>query len=297
MNTQNNYPARETPSVGLRFTLLHADGRREILTVEAERALIGSAAHCEVRLEPAFAAPEHLEVTAQGGVVMVTTRGGPPPMIDGAVCPMGVLRAGGHLALGPVRMTVELIDTRPPKQRSLWPVFAAIPLVLTVFAFAVMRSAGVNVDPPIPEAPALFPEAPPPTCAPVSAEQRLVLADDTLRVAVAKRERSPFVPRDGVEAVHAFQSAAACFKEVDHAADADAATRDAASLQARLEADYRLGRVRLEHAYRVHNAAAAKRELRVLIPLLSGRDVAYTEWLRALDRAVTAKLAEQGRLL
>ena len=45
------------PNIGLRFRVQHADGHSEQYVVDAERALVGSAAHCEVRLPPEAAAP------------------------------------------------------------------------------------------------------------------------------------------------------------------------------------------------------------------------------------------------
>ena len=67
-------------------------------------------------------------------------------------------------------------------------------------------------------------------------------------------------------------------------------------LRLKLEEDYRLRRVRLEHAYRLHDATAMKRELVVLIPMTSQHRGPYRDWLAALDRAATAEIDQKGRL-
>ena len=45
---------------GLRFQIRNADGQLEQLVVEAERALVGSGAHCEIRLPVDQARVEHV---------------------------------------------------------------------------------------------------------------------------------------------------------------------------------------------------------------------------------------------
>jgi hypothetical protein len=133
-------------------------------------------------------------------------------------------------------------------------------------------------------------------CPDVAPEQRVALATDKLRVALAKRERSPFAPQEGYDAVILFEGAAACFRaagDQEQARDSDEA---ADILRVKLDEDYRLRRVRLEHAYRTHQVHAAKRELSVLIPLTAHRRGPYTEWLAFVDRAATIELQEEGRL-
>ena len=133
-------------------------------------------------------------------------------------------------------------------------------------------------------------------CPDVSPEQRPVLATEKLRIALAKRERSPFAPQDGIEAIALFEVSAACFRVAGQAQQATEADEAANLLRGKLDEDYRLRRVRLEHAYRTHQTNAVKRELVVLIPMTSHRRGPYTEWLAALDRAATAEIEQRGRL-
>jgi hypothetical protein len=287
------------PQLGFRFRLVHPDGRQEQVLVDADRALIGAASHCELRLLPEVAAHEHVEVFAHEGAVHFATR---PyallalPVLDGVATVEGRWNPGSSLRIGNVQISVELVSLGMAKAKPpLWALFIAIPAIaITAVGVALARPVDHGL-PPIPEAPALIGpnEA---KCPEVSPEQRPVLAAEKLRVALAKRERSPFAPQEGFESIALFEVSGACFRAAGQAQAATEADDDARVLRVKLDEDYRLRRVRLEHAYRTHQTGAVKRELAVLIPMTSHRRGAYTEWLAALDRAATAELEQRGRL-
>ena len=287
------------PQLGFRFRLVHPDGRQEQILVDADRALIGAATHCELRLPPEIAAHEHVEVFAHEGAVHFATR---PyallalPVLDGVATPEGRWQPGASLRIGNVQMYVELVSLGMAKAKPpIWALFVAIPaIVITAVGVALARPVDRGL-PPIPDAPVLIGpnEA---VCPPVAPEQRQVLATEKLRVALAKRERSPFAPQEGFEAINLFELSGACFRAAGQLQAATEADDDATVLRVKLDEDYRLRRVRLEHAYRTHQTGAVKRELSVLIPMTSHRRGPYTEWLAALDRAATAELEQRGRL-
>jgi hypothetical protein len=287
------------PQRGFRFRVSYADGRQEQILVDSERALVGSASHCELRLPPEVAMHEHIEVFAHEGAVHFATR---PyalltlPLLDGVATVEGRWQAGSSLRIGDVQMTVELVSLGMAKAKPpIWALFVAIPAIaITAVGVALARPVDRGL-PPIPEAPALV-GAKDAKCPEVSPEQRPVLATEKLRIALAKRERSPFAPQDGIEAIGLFELSAACFRTAGQAQQANEADESANVLRAKLDEDYRLRRVRLEHAYRTHQTNAAKRELVVLIPMTSHRRGPYTEWLAFLDRAVNAELEQSGRL-
>jgi hypothetical protein len=288
------------PQVGFRFRLLHPDGRQEAVVVDAERALIGSAAHCEVRLPREIAAHEHIEVYASERVIKFATRVRDPaafPLLNGARVSEGQWAAQSVLAVGNVRMLVELIDMAMPRAPApVWTLLALIPvLLLTAGAFAYARGPK-TAEAPIPEAPLLLPDKASAICPRVAADQRGALAMEKERIARAKRERSPFAAEDGIEAVAYFETGAACYRAAGQPREATQADHDAAALRVKLEEEYRLRRVRLEHAYRLHDPAAVKRELAVLIRMTAHRRGPYTEWLAALGRAATAELDQRGKL-
>jgi hypothetical protein len=287
------------PQLGFRFRVAYADGRQEQILVDADRALIGSASHCELRLPPEVAVHEHLEVFAHEGAVHFATK---PyallalPALDGVATVEGRWPSGSTLRIGNMQMTVELVSLGMAKAKPpLWALFVAIPAIaITAVGVALARPVD-HALPPIPEAPVLV-GAKDAKCPEVSAEQRPVLATEKLRIALAKRERSPFAPQDGIEAIGLFEVAGACFRAAALPQQANEADDAANLLRAKLDEDYRLRRVRLEHAYRTHQTSAVKRELAVIIPMTAHRRGPYTEWLAALDRAATAEIEQRGRL-
>ncbi len=289
------------PQVGFRFRLLHPDGRQETLVVDAERALVGSAAHCEVRLPPEIAAHEHLEVVASENTIQFTVREmalvAPPPLLDGQPVTAGYWQPGTPLTLGNVQMFVEIVSLGTPKAKAPVWVFASV-AGMVLFTITVVALAGPTNrgDPPIPDAPVLLAPKGTAACPNVAPEQRAALATERQRVALAKREKSPFSPQDGLGAVVDFETAAACFRLAGQAAPAADAEHAADVLRTKIEEDYRIRRVKLEHAYRVHDTNAAKRELVVLIPMTSRNRGPYTDWLAAVNRAVTLELSQRGRL-
>jgi hypothetical protein len=300
MNTAATSPTPLSASpreslVGLEFRIRHPDGRAEQLVVDAERALIGSAAHCEVRLPPDIAAREHVEVFMTGGEVRLSPRATErPPTLDGAPCGPGLWRRGSVLVIGGTALSVEPVELGArAKGRSPFLLFIpaiVIALVVTILAvpFRPRQLA------PIPAPPALF--DPPLTACPMTNGELLpAFASEKLRIAAAKREHGPFAPNDAVDAVPLFETAAACFHRAGAHDDAREAELAASALRKRLEEEYHVRQVRLAHAFNIADAASAKREVQILIPMLARRSGPYVEWLASVDRNATLELDSQDR--
>jgi hypothetical protein len=289
--------SQEESATGLRFHVRYGDGRDEHLVVDAERALIGSAAHCEVRLPTESAAPEHVEVFASEGRVHLTARANErPPVLDGAPCTTGPWLPRRVLTIGAATLTVELVELgQRSKTRSPFWLLAPVPVIVLVATVLVART-GVETPPPVPEAPSLF-DARPATCPATAGDQVRALAGEKLRLGTAKRERSPFSVRDGVDAAPLFESAAACYHVANLPENERAATAAAAALRQKLEDEYRVRRVRLEHAYRLNDPVAAKRELNVLIPMTSHRPGPFLEWMKWLDRSASVEIDRRANKL
>ena len=285
---------RETQT-GLKFRVRYADGRSEQLLVDAERALIGSAAHCEVRLPPESAALEHVEVFANDGRVHMSARSAatPPPTLDGAPYVTGPWPKGAVLAIGGTTLTVEAVDLDQKRRgRSPFWLLAPVPVV-AIIATIIYSRVAASAELPIPEAPTLF-DAPVSTCPVQGTELYMPFAADKLRTALAKRERGPFSRRDAVDAVPLFEVAAACFHLAGAADDEREALAGAASQRKKVEEEYRVRRVRLEHAFRIADPFGAKRELTVLLPMTAHRRGPYVEWLASLDRYATVEVERRA---
>jgi hypothetical protein len=277
--------------VGLRFHLRHPSGQVEVLLVDSPSVLIGSAAHCEVRL--ADAAHEHIEVVAVNGVAYLETRAGAaPPLVDGVPFVAGPWQ-GQQLDLGPSSLFVEVVDLAPKRaQRSPFWVLAPVPLLAGLAVFAATRSAPA-AEAVVPPAPALLDPAV--TTCPAPAGPTLpAFAAEKARIGYAKRERSPFSPADGVEAVGLLETAAACYHVANLSNDEREVTWAARSLRGRLDEEYHVRRVRIEHAFKVGDPFAAKRELSFLVPLIAHRRGPYVDWLGSVDRYANQALDERS---
>jgi hypothetical protein len=277
--------------LGLRFSVQYQDGRRETLTVDAERALIGSGAHCEVRLSPYLVSPEHVEVFTSGGQVYLDVRAREdiPAMLNDVPVAAGPWPKGAVLALGTTRFVVDIVELNQ-RRRGRSPMWLLVPIPFAAAAAGILYagSAG-SPQSATPPAPPLFDGAAQ-NCTVTSADARPAFAAEKLRLALAKRERGPFSPRDSVEAVPLFETASACFQAAGQIAVAVDAATAATNLRTKLDGEYRVRRVRLEHAVQVADPAAAKRELRVLLPLTAHRPGPYQDWLMWLDRFATREL-------
>ena len=251
--------------MGLRFLLRWPNGRSEQLVVDAARALVGSAAHCEVRLSAETAAPERLEVVLHGGRVHVAARvyaGGRGGAGASGLPGDGIWPPHHVIVLGGVAVSVEAVDLLPRRsgRSPLW-LFLPIPFAAIVAAFFFKAS------------------------------------DEKMRIALAKRERSPFSIRDAVDAVPVFEQAAACFRAAAARDQLDETSNAAQLLRSRLNDEYRARRVRVEHAFRVADPFGARRELAVLIPMMSHRRGPYVDWMVAVNRYGVPRVRSVRRLV
>lgn len=278
--------------VGLRFHLRDAAGRVETLLVDSPSVLIGSASHCEVRL--AGAAHEHVEVVAVNGVAYIETRpGAPPPLLDGAPCVAGPWAPTSQLDLGSDSLFIEVIDLAP-KRNTRSPLWALVPVpVLAAFAIALTARSAPAAEAVVPPAPPLL-DPVVTTCPAAIAPTLPAYAAERARIGYAKRERSPFSPADGIEAVSLLETAAACYHAAGLVNEEREVTGAARSLRSRLEEEYHVRRVRVEHAFNVGDPFAAKRELTFLIPLIAHRRGAYVDWLGSVNRYANQALDERS---
>ncbi|HEX3769500.1 MAG TPA: hypothetical protein VHV30_01490 [Polyangiaceae bacterium] len=281
----------------LRFELRFADGRKQVATVEGERALIGAGAHCDVRLPLDQAANEHVAVQVVGGTVRIEKRAmEPAATVNGAPFATMPITADMPLVVGTTRIFISLIDSEikraAPKRGgdAATPPFVQVLGLIAVAAgaYLVLPKDPPKVLPPV-DLPDLF-VGPPPACD-MAPDQALSMAEARRSVAEADRERSPFVAKDGIQAVQAYQTAAECFRKGGDADKAAAATTVAESLRQSITLDFRARRVRLEHLLAVEDYELAMRDVRVLRTLTEGKKGPWVDWLAKMDQLVKQKVA------
>ncbi len=276
----------------LTFEIRDDRGRCEVITADAERVLVGTGGHCDIRLAIDQGGVEHAVLEATGDLVRVRCIDPRKPLlVDGAPVSHGVLRAGAILAIGGVRMRVTFGEgthagvgrkEKPGSKKRLWIMSAVLAATTVGMALAPKPAAGHAAGPPE-NAPDLFAQRET-TCNQASAASAFAVARESLRNADARRQRYTFIPQEGVVAVQLLQRATVCFEAAGATRDAATARAEESELRERVVADYALHRLRLEHAIGVDDGRTALREVRLLRSYVQGTGGDYVTWLTDFER-------------
>ena len=276
-----------------KFVITHPNGRREELAVDAERVLVGTGAHCEIRLPQGLAALEQLLIEPRAGGVFAEARAlDPMPTLNGTPFTQGRLLPDAVIGVGPLSLQVELLEIergtsarQESKKRTSPAIYAAALLGFPLCLYIILHQR--------PETSLRMPAKPPalwaaalPTCPQADAAPAFAFAEQQLNAAESKEERSPFYPEDGVSAVKEFLLASTCFRAADAADEASDAEQAALSLKKHVADDFHIHQVRLERALSTKNYESARVEVRILRAFLGGALSDYATWLSVLDRQI-----------
>jgi hypothetical protein len=276
-----------------KFVITHPNGRREELAVDAERVLVGTGAHCEIRLPQGLAALEQLTIEPRAGGVFAEARAlDPMPTLNGTPFTQGRLLPDAVIGIGPLSLQVQLLDiehgasTRKEAAKGTSPfVYAAAVLGFPFFLYVILhKQPDATLRMPT-KPPALW-AATPPACPQSASEPALAFAEQQLSAAESKEERSPFYPEDGVSAVKSFLLASTCFRVADATDEAGDTEQAALALKKRVADDFHIHQVRLERALSTRNYESARTEVRILRAFLGGESSDYANWLSMLDRQI-----------
>ena len=283
---------------GLKVVVQYPDGRGETLVIDADSIVVGSGAHCEVRLPAEHAALEHVAVTlVEGGVHARARSFDPHPTINGVGFTQTPILPESTIGIGRVQLWVtavsvvanqQVIKKQEQKTSPLTYVLAAVAVPVAIYMILNPRDSSViQASPGAP--PQLFGD-PVTTCPQQARDSALAVGLEKLSVAEGKRERSPFHVEDGVAAVPMFETASACFRVGGQGAAADDAGRSAKLLRTKVTEDYRLHQVRLDHAITVKDWETAQREVTVLLAFTRAKQsVPYVIWLSSLSHKLAAQ--------
>jgi hypothetical protein len=296
---KHNDPATK----GLRIELRYPNGHTERMTIDADSIVVGSGAHCEIRLPPEHAAVEHVAISLVGGGVYAQARSlDPHPTINGSgfvrtpVLPDSVLGVGAvQLRVEAVTLTEQAVVVHKRVQRMSPLTYVLVAIGLPFSAYAILAgnpNEGPQQAPGLP--PALWGD-PVRSCPQSTRDAALAMAVEKMTLANGKRERRPFSVEDGVAAVPLFETAAACFTAAGQGGAAAEAARSATDLRNNVNDDYRVHQVRLEHALTVHDWSGARKEVKVLRSFVQGKQSTYDVWLSNLDRQLALKLANKDK--
>ena len=286
-----------------KFVVTHPNGRREELAVDAERVLVGTGAHCEIRLPQGLAAIEQLAIEARAGGVFAEARAlDPMPTLNGTPFTQGRLLPDAVIGIGPLSLQVELLEIErgaaarnESTERKSPAIYLAALLGFPLCLYIILHKP--------PEAALRMPTKPPalwlttlPKCPQVETAPALAFAEQQLGAAQSKEERSPFYPEDGVSAVKDFLLASSCFRAADSGEEAGDAEQAALSLKKRVADDFHIHQVRLERALSTKSYESAHVEVRILRAFLGGAPSEYANWLSVLDRQIQIQFsAKKGK--
>lgn len=277
----------------LRFSIEYPDGATRELSVDSDSVTVGSGAHCEIRLQGEEVPVEQLHVEARSGGVFAEARSmTPPALVHGVPLSQGRLLPNTVVHVGSIRLRVEYAEAgdRPlitrTKARKTNPVVLALaaigfPLGLYLVLTLRPRDSALGAPPPTP---ALWAPADTEACTSDGPAVARAQAESYLEQAVARRERSPFAPRDGVEAATLYVKAAACFSSARAGAEAQLARADAERMRQLSSRQFHVHQVRLERALATKNYDGAQAEAAIVQAFAGPNAKEYGGWLSDLQR-------------
>lgn len=279
--------------MNLRINVRHATGHIETLSIESDRVMIGSGAHCDIRLAVDQARVEHVRIdVVPQGVFATAMSFEPQPTINGVAFTQAPLPPDAVLGIGVCQLQVHAVDTfgatsTAAKEKKSSPVMWIATAIAAVAIGGLLLwdpsgSAGGGGKAP----PELWPSESVSSCPRGAGGIARTFAFETLTMAESKRERRAFHVRDGVDAVIDFETASACFRAAGEPQSAQYCDDAAKSLREEMGHDYRMFTERLRYHYKNGELQAAKIDVRNLLKLVGeGPDTAeYREYLKQLDR-------------
>lgn len=285
----------------LKFQIRQHTGQVDQLSMEAERVLIGSGAHCEIRLPVDQARVEHVLIElGPAGIFARALNFDPPPTINNIPFQQAPLPPGAVLGVGGCQILVEVVEGAAgtnlgAKKKTSPMMYLAMAIIVPLGMYTIL------VDDPDEGGPKGSPKQAPElwqgqvTACPYTGGQALAFAREKMAVADAKRERRPFHVQDGVQAVPTYEAASVCFRAGGDAPSATLAEESAKFLRRDITDDFRTRRVRLDHALAIEDYVSAQKEVRVLLQFTEGKSGDYVTWLQALERKLKLKVGAKKK--
>lgn len=278
------------------------DGLQWTVELTSERVLVGSSPSCQVVIERAEVAREHVLLSPRpDGCYVAIARGAPTPvMFNGVPIERSVVPWGAELYIAGVRLTLKdagavnvnasakSTDSKDGKPSPV--ILGAAVVGVAVLGYIMLGGdGGTGVAKPRGEPPAMF-ESLERTCQAPDGDRALAQATEFARQATAKAERMPFRSQDGIEAVGLFANAAACFRLAGDNERAQRAMTSGTQLKERLERELLNHRFRLERAIEQERPSDAVVEVRLMLNLLQHRQGEYVTGLNNLERRLALQV-------
>ncbi len=278
------------------FDIRYETGRTERVEVDSDRILIGSGAHCDIRLAPEVGEWEHVVLTVEGDTLvarlLAQTSGA---SVDGAALREHSLVDGARLTIGQFELLFHRsfeAKVQPKSTKASRVAILVGLLFIPAFLFVAAQARSGETFAPPKDVPSPLGEVKS-ACPAQAGVRALALAREKSANASSKRQRWKFHARDGVDAVVSFELAAACFRAGGDTSAATIATGVATSLRAGVLHEFKIYRIKLERALEGGDAAAALPLVKLQREMLYARDIddAYVRWLTILQRKLEAHVS------
>lgn len=282
--------------------IIHPNGAKERHSLARERVVLGRQPREGIPIPYAMELEyEHLLLVPRkdGCWLSIAEGARTPALVNGQRLDNGLVAWGSEVNLGP--LWFKVVDAPGARASGGMPVPGAAPpnkmsLSTVLLSAALLAFAGwLFLTPDDDGLPGMTSVAPPPlfaappTCPekePATAGSR---AHEAAEAALAKSQRYPFAAQDGVGAVELYALAAACYTVAGSDGDADLVRQAGASLEERIQEDYRTHRLKLERAIQYKRTRQALIETQKLLDLVKHLNHPYTTWLRNMERHLQLK--------
>lgn len=283
----------------LRFDIRHADGRHESTTAQADRIVIGSGAHCDVRLAADQAAFEHVAIESHPtGPVMRSLSTTPPVVLGGAPLASHVLGSATVFRIGATQIQITRVvlgvEVKSSAMNPAMVLKLAIVAMLVVAIGAVSQMGKEQKVTAPPKMPDLFVKAAT-ECPRHDPAEAKAVAEDQRAIADGARERSPFDPREARSAVKSYEIAAACYRVAQLPDASEDAAQSARRMREETTLDFRARRVRLERVLMVKDYEVAAQDVAVLRALTDGQQGEYSQWLTDVAQEIKNQKVEKSQ--
>ncbi len=269
--------------------IVREDGSLERQHLDGERVTVGRSPSAGVPIPDARGLdPEHMMIAprSDGCWVAVAQGATGEVRVRGEVFNHGILAYGTEIEVAGLKLKVtdELPkEKKDPNDKAVSsPILIAAFVMVPLIGWLLLSAPDAGLDTTAPASPPpLFEES---VACPDTGSARH-RADLDAEEAIAMSERYPFASQDGVQAVGRYQRAQSCYRAAGATREAEIMAQEVASMQDRIEEDYRTHRLRLTRALEQERLPDALVETRSLIELLRHKDGdPYLAWLIQLAR-------------
>jgi hypothetical protein len=283
--------------------IIQSYGKTEQVDIDAERILIGSGAHCDIRLGQEQAAWEHLTIDEENGqMVARVIPNDALASVDGFAFRELVLHDGAVIKLENALLTYQVRQqandgagkVRRSRKKETSP--------LAYLGLVMIPLLGLYVLLHDPEPPSLAPPSRVPdplastiTSCPIREHgAQVAFAEEKESLAQTKRQRWRFYTRDGVESVQYFELAEACYKAAGDPRAAEVGMF-AKGMRAGVQQEFHVYRIRLERALDRGDATVALAQIRFIEGILTkvNPDDEYVRWLLIVKQKLQAGKSEK----